>query len=288
MTHRILLLLASATVLVAATPAAGQDNRNHGEATHHGEMDHHGASDSQSGQYDGEWEGEWAGQDTWHGEWSGTYTDGDGQSVEAEYRGVWTGGRRGHRRHHGPRLAYSAEERAQWLADCRFLMAGSSGYYADDYGDGRDDGLIGGLLGAVIGGAAGNRIAEDNRVLGTVVGAGLGGLAGVAIGSAVDGDGDGEVTRDELWVARYCDAYLRRYELGAGAWGQVQPMMIVPVAYSTPRRRPRHHNCGTCERSEAIEENSTIESPAPRPAARRPQPAPAPAPESQSELAPIS
>ncbi len=304
MTHRTLLLLAGTAALATAIPVTAQDipypQPDHGEVSHHEGPGHHRGYDDRAGQYDGAWEGEWADEDVWHGQWTGSYTDADGRRTEADYRGMWMGEqsfasedgrmrahdghgwreRRGQRRHRGPRLGYSPQERAQWLSDCRYLMAGRGGYH-DDGGDG---GLVGGVLGAVIGGVAGNRIADGNRVLGTVVGAGLGGLAGAAIGSAIDGDGDGEISRDELWAAHYCDAYLRRYEMGAGSWGAAQPAMMVPVRSAPPRRHYRQRHCGACAQVEVVEEIVTLEEPAPRPA---PPVAPVPLPEPQGKLTPI-
>ncbi|MFB0611878.1 hypothetical protein [Aurantiacibacter poecillastricola] len=125
----------------------------------------------------------------------------------------------------GTWLGYSFAEREAWLADCRLLMADAGGYR--DYGDLQDNdadgGLIGGLTGAVIGGVAGNRIADGQRLGGTLIGLGLGGLAGAAIGTLIDdADDDEEASiRDfdanALWAARYCDAYLTRYEIAGGA-----------------------------------------------------------------------
>jgi hypothetical protein len=140
------------------------------------------------------------------------------------------------------------------------------------------------LLGAVFGGIAGNRIADGNRTLGTIAGAGLGGLAGVAIGSVLDGDGDGELSRNEVWAARYCDAYLRRHELGGGEFARSQQVMMVPVAAAPRHRRSRHHreDCRSC-REVVTEEWVETERPAPRP---RPEPRPVPQP--QGKLTPIN
>ncbi|WP_271079082.1 glycine zipper 2TM domain-containing protein [Aurantiacibacter sp. MUD61] len=256
----------------------------HGEhhAAHHG-----GQYTSHDGSYDGNWEGRWEAEDRWIGDWTGTYTDAQGRQVEAEYSGVWMGdahfmsedgrvlthdGHGGWREHHrsnahAPGLGYTTEQRNQWLAECRYLMAGGGGYYDDRYDRGGNGGLIGGVLGAVVGGVAGNRIADGDRLLGTVVGAGLGGIAGAAIGSAVDGDGDyDDLDREELWAARYCEAYLARHEMGAG-YGYAQPMMMAPVR-AVSMRRP---TCSRCEEEVIIEEEVVeIERPARRVVPRRP------------------
>ncbi|QZH76167.1 MAG: glycine zipper 2TM domain-containing protein [Erythrobacter sp.] len=292
MSIRSALLLAGSAVLAASVPAAAQDDRYHGVADPLPPLEVH------QGEYDGEWQGEWTQDESWRGEWDGTYTDDEGRTTGVDYRGEWTGygdydtwgyrdGRhdrdshhRRHRgRHHrdeGPRLAYSAAERDQWLMDCQYLMADGGGYYEDERDE--DGRLIGGLLGAVLGGVAGNRIADGDRLLGTVVGAGLGGLAGAAIGSVLDGDGDGELSRNEIWAARYCDAYLRRHELGGGEFAQAQQVVMVPVAASSRRGHRRGDDCRTCREvvtEEWVEVEQAVSRPTPRP---RPQPRPAPRP----------
>ncbi|MBH5321400.1 glycine zipper 2TM domain-containing protein [Erythrobacter sp. JGD-13] len=172
----------------------------------------------------------------------------DGRALTHDGRGGWREYPRSTA--HAPGLGYTTAQRNQWLAECRYLMAGGGGYYDDRYDRGPDGALIGGVLGAVAGGVAGNRIADGDRLLGTVVGAGLGGLAGSAIGSAVDGEGDyAEFDREELWAARYCDAYLARHEMGAG-YAYAQPMMLVPVR-AAPMRRP---HCSQCAEEVIIEE----------------------------------
>lgn len=165
--------------------------------------------------------------------------------------------------------------------DCQYLMADGGGYYEDDRRP--NGGLLGGLFGAVLGGVAGNRIADGDRLLGTVVGAGLGGIAGAAIGSVLDGDGDGELSRNELWAARYCEAYLRRHELGGGDFAYGQRMMLVPVGTHSHSRGSHHHdeNCRTC-REVVTEEWVEIERPRPTP--RPPRPAPRP----QGKLTPLN
>ena len=300
MSTRSILLFASAAALCTSTPAIAQDDRY---AAAHGDG-HHGQSEQMDGRYDGAWQGHWGDEETWHGEWTGTYTDAQGRTVDATYHGVFRGEHQfisddghalshdghgwreshgaSHGRNRGPRLAYSAEERAQWLNDCQYLMADGGGYYEDDRGG--NGGLLGGLLGAVVGGVAGNRIADGDRLLGTVVGAGVGGIAGAAIGSVLDGDGDGELSRNEIWAARYCEAYLRRHELGGGEFGYGQQIMVVPVA---TRTRSRHRQeCRSCREVEVVtEEWVEVERPAPRP---RPRPAARPAPRPQGKLTPLN
>lgn len=99
-----------------------------------------------------------------------------------------------------PRLAYGAEEREDWLRECRRR-------YADS-----DDGLGGALIGGVLGGVAGNVIAEKgNRTVGTAVGAAAGAIAGAAI----DKGEDSGKARD------FCEDYLTRYKASAqqGTYG---------------------------------------------------------------------
>lgn len=303
---RSALLLAGSAVLAASTPAVAQDDHNHGAAEPLPVLEAH------TGEYDGEWQGEWTGAERWRGEWDGTYTDAEGQTVDADYRGVWHGeerhgehgqhgGRDGHGggRHHGgrgggehdrddsPRFGYSAAEREQWLTDCQYLMADGGGYYEDDRDE--DGGLLGGLLGAVVGGVAGNRIADGDRLLGTVVGAGLGGLAGAAIGSVLDGDGDGEFSRNEIWAARYCDAYLRRHELGGGEFAQGQQLVMVAAASGHGRGHRHGDDCRTCREvvtEEWVEVEHAVSRPTPHPRPR-PAPAPAPAPAPRGKVTPL-
>lgn len=289
------LLLGSAAALAVSAPAMAQDDRYSGiHAEHHPET-----TERYDGHYGGTWEGEWDGENTWHGEWTGTYTDADGRTVDASYHGVFHGEHRfvsedghvlshdghgwheshddGHHGHHeGPRFAYTEEERNQWLADCQFLMADAGGYDDDDDVDGA---FLGGLLGAVGGGILGNRIADDDRLLGTVVGAVGGGLAGAAIGSILDSDGDGEYSRNEIYAARYCEAYLRRHELGGGEWAYGQQIMLVPVSGHRSHRR----GCGSCGTTIVTEEEWVeVEEHVHRPrrrarhVTRRVEPAPAP------------
>ncbi|MGB3166301.1 MAG: glycine zipper 2TM domain-containing protein [Alteraurantiacibacter sp.] len=283
MPNRPALLVVSALSLGIAAPVAAQHHADHVPALEPVEGTVY--DDRYAGLYEGEWEGAWEDENTWHGEWTGTYTDAEGRAVDAAYRGVFIGEHRfvsedgrmlshdehGWREHHrgghrGPRLAYTRAERNQWLMDCQYLMADGGGYY-DDYGDYDDDNgaLVGGLLGAVAGGIAGNRIGAGDRLLGTVIGAGVGGVAGAAIGSVLDGDGDGRFSRNELWAARYCEAYLRRHELGGGEFAYGQRVAMVPASSA---RRGHHHRqgeqCNVC-REVVTEEWVDIEAPAPRP-----------------------
>lgn len=208
------LTIAITAALGLAAPLAAQESRDPG-----------------FGAYDGAWEGEWVSDDTYRGEWSGTYT-GNAHGKEAHH-------------YNRRRFAYTLAERNQWLSDCQFLMADAGGF--DDAGD-ENGARGGGLIGAIGGGIIGNRIAEDERLLGTVVGAGIGGLSGAAIGAALDSDGDGALSRNEVWAARYCDAYLRRHELGGGEFGHAQQAVLVPV--SSGHRR----GCGHCRSTVIIEE----------------------------------
>lgn len=243
MSIRSALLLASAATLGFTAPAAAQDDR------------YAGIED-----YQGAWEGEWVSDDTYRGEWAGTYRQSDSHAVAGD--------------EHGRRFAYTEAERNQWLSDCQFLMADAGGFDDDD--DGVDGTLLGGLIGAIGGGIIGNRVAGDDRLLGTVIGAGVGGLAGTAIGSILDSDGDGEYSRNEVWAARYCDAYLRRHELGGGEFAYGQQVVLVPASRSVRR------GCGSCGTSVVTEEEwIEVEETVQRPRRRvrqvaRPAPAPAP------------
>lgn len=266
MPNRFTLLLAGAATLGLSSPASSQDERYDSlppledEYTEVETYDSPGAA-----RYEGEWDGQWVDDEHYEGEWEGTYH----RDIDTPYP------HHSHGRHsdrYAPNLAYSAAERDAWLSDCRVLMYDGGGY---DYGyyeprRGPDGRIVGGVLGAVAGGIAGNRLADGNRTAGTLIGAGLGGLAGAAIGDAVDNDRDRyrygysySQDRDNydangLWAARYCEAYLRRYELGGGAglYGQAQPMMLVASAQPVHRRRHRH--CNSCE-AVVIEETIEIE-----------------------------
>ena len=265
MSIRRSLCLASAAVALATSPVAAQDYDLDPIYDVPGYDEPVYADDG----YDGEWNGGWVSENTYSGEWEGTYT-------------------RGARDGLGSHLAYTRAERDAWLADCQYLMAGSGGYYGDYYDRGPDGQIVGGLLGAVAGGVIGNRVADGERLGGTLLGAGLGALAGAAIGGVLDGDGDGEIGREELWAARYCDAYLRRYELGGGYPGQAQQVMLVQTTGHPMRRRHRHSpECESICRETVIEEEIVeIAEPAPRPRPR-PRPAPRPQPEPQGKLSPI-
>ena len=313
MSSRFPLLLASAASLMLAVPTLARDEPRP-------VIEHREVLES-SGNHDGEWQGHWREGNSWRGTWNGTYTTHDGEVLDGEYDGTFVGegrfvGDDGHvlalgndgwrepdgdyevhiERNHmdiaaspGGMLGYSLAEREAWLSDCRLLMSNQGGYARNsDRDDNLDGGLLGGLLGALVGGFAGNRIDDDgSRLAGTLIGAGVGGVAGAVIGSAIDGaDGDHrgayEFDANELWAARYCDAYLRRYEMegGVGFANQSsygQPANWVPTKsadHGHRRHRHRHGSeCTTTVREEWVE----LERPAPtpRPARRvipRPQP----------------
>ena len=180
------------------------------------------------------------------------YAHGDYGNVEYDRapmrRGEYGHGEYGHAErysHHtsyedAPAYAYSAEQREEWLAQCRALRAryDEVGYYEDD--DDGDGGLLGGLLGAIAGGVVGNRVADGERLVGTLIGAGLGGLAGAVIGSALDGgDDDDDDYYGDGYGFDYCEAYLLNYERGYGVPSQVTyaPVTMVPVAQQTMTHR---------------------------------------------------
>lgn len=317
MSIRSTLFLAGAAVAAMAVPAAAHEGEHHQVIV-----------ESHEGTYDGDWEGHWQddGQ-TWRGMWNGTYTTPDGRELEGRYVGTFIGQGRFisddgqvleldetdgwhagegryeiHLQRRDPhavsaspdgRLGYTLAEREAWLADCRLVMSsGGQHGYQDRGGNG---GLVGGLVGAVAGGIAGNRIAGDgDRLVGTVIGAGVGGLAGAAIGSAVDGDGHHEPSADEIYAARYCDAYLRRYEMGGGTGfygqGYAHPMMMVQMAGGPAHGYPGHRHtpqCTTMVREEWI----TVQGPAPHPAHSeapyQPHPQPHVERESDGKITPI-
>lgn len=238
MSIRTITLLASIASITLAIPAFAQEHVDEALGDHHAQQhqSHTGAA------YDGAWEGDWTDKQTWQGEWTGTYRHG-GQHARGEHHLIDSA--------RGPlgaspdgRLGYTLAEREAWLADCRYLMADGTPY---DKGQ-RDSGLIGGLLGAVVGGVAGNRIAgRGSRLGGTLIGAGVGGVAGAAIGSAVDSDAQDEFDRNELWAARYCDAYLRRYEMGGGSWGYRSHAHRAKVVSSTRSNGSHGHRPGNGE-----------------------------------------
>lgn len=106
-------------------------------------------------------------------------------------------------------FAYTAEQREDWLRECRRRYDS-------------DGGLGGALIGGAIGGFAGNRIAGDgNRVVGTVAGAAVGALAG----RAIDRAGDERRARD------ICEDYLIRYEDQGAAYGGYAQGGYVPGGY---------------------------------------------------------
>ena len=305
------LLVTGTAMLALSAPAAAQHDSHEIE-----EMDViHSA-----GRYDGEWQGYWEQDDSWRGRWNGTYTTADGEVLDGHYAGTFSGEARfvgddgrvlmlgdggwyesdgSHGLVEEPlhsrngRLGYTRAKRDAWLADCRVLMTHAGGYYdyGDHYRDDADSGLIGGLLGAAVGGFAGNRIADSDRLAGTLIGAGIGGIAGAVIGSIANGGSDEaairEVSANELYAARYCEAYLQRYEMSGGAaysghmtYGQPTAMLHTGAA----RPRHSHHGhrhgpeCTTTIREERVEVETPT--PAPRPARRaipsRPQPQPEP------------
>lgn len=132
-------------------------------------------------------------------------------------------------------LAYSPEQRAEWLAQCRALNAEPQEPVYIEAEEDADGGLIGGLIGAVAGGVIGNEVRHRHRLAGTLIGAGLGGLAGAVIGSVID-----QADEDERRVVAppqepgfdYCEAYLINYERGYGVPQQMAyaPVMLVPAA----------------------------------------------------------
>ncbi|RPF71385.1 glycine zipper 2TM domain-containing protein [Aurantiacibacter spongiae] len=257
--------------------------------------------DTGGGTYEGQWNGSWRDGETWDGVWSGTYIAGNGERIAAHYRGTFHGDSafyaddgqilllddergwyEGDARH-GPhrdyrdlpaspdgRLGYTLAERNAWLADCRMLMSdhyGDGTYARDYYRRGGNGPAVGAVLGAVAGGIAGNRIADGSRVGGTLLGAGLGGLAGAAIGSAVDGDDDtyrNDYAREDIYAARYCETYLRRYEMSGAGYGSMayaQPMMVM--------RQPVHRHGPECRETVIEEYIDEDVAPPPAPRARR-------------------
>lgn len=174
-----------------------------------------------------------------------------------------------------PRFAYSAQQRAAWIDECRANQLPR---------ERRSGGLIGGLLGAVAGGVAGNRIADGSRLAGTLIGGGVGAVAGAVIGNAIDRGNDDE--RQERAIA-FCEDYLSRYEAGGMAQpgygygypaGYAVPMMMVAVPMTAQR---------TMRREEIVEE--WVEEVPPARVHRRPPPAPvrAPAPVKRVPVKPV-
>ena len=280
MTTRPSILLVGAAFVGLATPVMAQDGRY--DDLPPVEYDVDVEQHEHDGAYDGGWQGEWIDDQHYQGEWDGTYhRDADYRDYHAED-------------YYAPGLAYTAAEREAWLSDCRVLMAHGGGYgdydgyYYDRPRRDRNGALIGGVVGAVAGGIAGNRIADGNRTAGTLVGAGLGGLAGAAIGSVVDGDGRDDryyengyyrddLSADELWAARYCEAYLRRYELGGGAdYGYDRQVRVAQAPHGHHGHR-HTTECTTVVTEEWVEVEHAA--PPPRRPARRVVRRPAPAPE---------
>lgn len=319
MSIRNTVFLAGAALVALSTSAAAHEEHEHGQhvevVNSAGDYDGEWQGHWQDGQT---WRGMWDGTFTTadgevlEGRYVGTFT-GEGRFETDDGRvlilgeGGWRelgGGVVGGGHHRNPhhlgaspdgRLAYTLAEREAWLADCRILMSRAGGYYEYDdyYRDDADGGLIGGLLGAVAGGFAGNRIDDGDRLAGTLIGAGIGGVAGAVIGSLIDGGGDDrrrdddDVDANALYAARYCDAYLRRYEMGGGTgFGGMsyQPVMMVQTVARAPHGHSGHRHgpeCTTTIREEWVE----VE----RPPVRRPirRPAPAPAPEPAGKTLPI-
>lgn len=236
MSMRLALLVAASPLALFALPAQAQVD------------DHHAGVEQVIETYaepvvqdTGEWESEesTAGASYAHGEHGDNAEDAGADWVEEPEAPM-------HRmRHHGghhqgmmpgqPRqLAYSPEERAEWLAQCRALRAEPLDvvYYEDE--EDADGGLIGGLMGAVAGGVVGNEARNRHRLAGTLLGAGLGGLAGAVIGSVIDNadDDDRRVLAPQEPGFDYCEAYLINYERGYGVPQQMAyaPVMMVPVA----------------------------------------------------------
>jgi len=284
MSKRLAILAATTALVAIAVPAAAQDNYE-AVADRALRGGHSWSDEAQAGVSWGaeapeaaaayEWESREVVQDY---DEDDTYEGGD-YEVEAHDGADWDGPPEGyhtarrtmHRRgpHHAersqaPRLAYTAAERDEWLAQCRSLHARQDAavYYEED--DDSDGGLIGGIIGAVTGGFAGNRIADGDRLLGTIVGAGVGGLAGAVMGSVID-DRDDDDDRlayvEDDYGFDYCAAYLQNYERGYGTPGQVAyaPVMMVPVAQG-----PHHAERRTSYR--VIEEEVEVD--ADRPARR--------------------
>ena len=276
MSKRLAILAATTALVAIACPAAAQDNYE-AVAENALRAGHSWSDEAQAGvSWDAEapeaaayeWESREVVQDT--------YDDGYEADTEAYEDGAdWDGPPPGYRTarrsmpHHAersqtPRLAYTAAERDEWLAQCRALhvQQDAAVYYEED--EDSDGGLIGGIIGAVTGGFAGNRIADGDRLLGTIVGAGVGGLAGAVIGSVIDGrddDDDRLAYVEDDYGFDYCAAYLQNYERGYGTPGQVAyaPVMMVPVAQG-----PNHAERRTSYR--VIEEEVEVD--ANRPARR--------------------
>ena len=262
MSTRFPLLLASAASLMLAVPTLARDEPRP-------VIEHREVLES-SGNHDGEWQGHWREGNSWRGTWNGTYTTHDGEVLDSEYDGTFVG-------------------EGRFVGDDGHVLAlGNDGWREPD-GDyevhiERNHMDIAASPGGMLGYSLAEREAwlSDCRLLMSNQG-----VAGAVIGSAIDGaDGDHrgehEFDANELWAARYCDAYLRRYEMegGVGFANQSsygQPANWVPAnSADHEHRRHRHRHgseCTTTVREEWVE----LERPAPtpRPARRvipRPQP----------------
>ncbi len=187
------------------------------------------------------------------------------------------------RHEEAPRFAYMADQREEWLSQCRALRAGYDQPYYYEEEDDDNGGIIGGLLGAVAGGVIGNRVgSKGDRLAGTLIGAGLGGLAGAVIGAAIDGgdDDDDRYYADEGYGFDYCEAYLLNYERGYGVAGQATyaQVAMVPVAQQPMQQQPQRRMI-----TRVIDEEVEVEHPAPAPRRHIRRAAPAP----QGKLHPI-
>jgi hypothetical protein len=245
MTIRSACLFAAAALGAVAAPALAQDGRyDPGPPPPLPEV--------------GAWEDEWVEDEAYEQEdssWEHRETHSDGHDARP---GEWR-----HPPEHGEAWAYPAEQRTQWLEQCRATYRGHRG---------RERGqIIGGVLGAVAGGVAGSEIAEGSDNLGgTLIGAGVGGLAGAAIGGAIGADSD----RDRL---DECEQYLLRYEQsyrgygqgyasahGEGAYGYHYPYPYPVMWVRVPIHTERRGDCG-CE---TVVEEVVVEEAAPPPARR--------------------
>ena len=169
---------------------------------------------------------------------------------ERHHDGNWAGRDHYEEGHHGSPehlsirkrpLAYTPEQRAWWISECKRRMSYSYGGY-DSHRRGGSN-LEGAAIGGVLGGIAGNRIAgRGNRTEGTVIGAVGGAVLGAAIDSATSrssrhggghyGGGDGG----------YCENYLAAYESGAFGYGHHGYAYAQPMIYRTIGHDG--HNCG--------------------------------------------
>lgn len=239
MSMRLALLAAASPLALFALPAQAQVD------------DHHAGAEEVIETYSepvvqdiGEWESEEAavGASYAHDGYADHAEEADGDWAEEPAPPMHRMHRMGRDGHHQgmmpgqPRqLAYSPEQRAEWLAQCRALHAEPQEPVYLEAEEDADGELIGGLIGAVAGGVIGNEVRHRHRLAGTLIGAGLGGLAGAVIGSAID-----ESDEDDRHVVAppqepgfdYCEAYLINYERGYGVPQQMAyaPVMLVPAA----------------------------------------------------------